>query len=344
MKNCYILLFVNLIIGQDTTFNCNEWSQFLFNESLVENNVWGQGDIINFSQCIYRTGSGNNINFGWNWDWPNTNNNVKSYPEVIYGKKPWASSSTTESLPIKIQNIDELYVDYDLNLIANGSYNLAFEFWVTTDSMSSETGITTEVMIWMDKNILNPAGSIIASVTFDGYEYNVYRANWDSWTYIAFLSTETQHSGLLAVHKFVEYLVNAGILNPEEYFSGFEMGNEVVYGAGRTDVIKYEISVNTNPLSSNYSFQNPNGYHLSSNYPNPFNAITSFDFSLPENQFVKIKVYDILGNEIIVLLNNNVVVGKHSINWDASAQTSGLYFVKLECDNYFSTNKMLLLK
>ena len=87
------------------------------------------------------------------------------------------------------------------------------------------------------------------------------------------------------------------------------MGNEVVYGAGRTDVIKYEISVNTNPLSSNYSFQNPNGYHLSSNYPNPFNAITSFDFSLPENQFVKIKVYDILGNEIIVLLNNNVGVG-----------------------------------
>ena len=54
----------------------------------MENNIWGQGDINDFTQCIYRTGSENNINFGWNWDWPNENNDVKSYPEVIYEKNP----------------------------------------------------------------------------------------------------------------------------------------------------------------------------------------------------------------------------------------------------------------
>ena len=62
--------------------------------------------IINdFTQCIYRTGSEDNTHFGWNWNWPNANNNVKSYPEVIYGKKPWSSSSTSQALPIKIENM-----------------------------------------------------------------------------------------------------------------------------------------------------------------------------------------------------------------------------------------------
>jgi len=344
MKNFYIIIFINLLIAQDTTFNCNDWSQFSFGEYIVENNVWGQGDIDDFIQCIYRTGSGDNIHFGWSWEWPNENNDVKSYPEVIYGKKPWSSSSTTQQLPIKINNIDEIYVDYDLSINANGSYNLAFEFWVTTDSLSSQAGITTEVMIWMDRNIINPAGSLIASVNFDGFEYNVYRANWDTWTYIAFLSVEPQHSGLLAVHNFVHYLVSEGMLNTDEYFADFEMGNEVIYGTGQTDVNKYDLYVNTNPLSINHYSSISNSYHLSTNYPNPFNAITRIDFSIPLDQFINIKVYDILGSEITTLINDNLSVGKHSIQWDASNYSSGVYFVKLECENYYNMRKMLLLK
>ena len=344
MKNFYIIIFINLLIAQDTTFNCNEWSQFSFGEYIVENNVWGQGNIDDFIQCIYRTGSGDNIHFGWSWDWPNENNDVKSYPEVIYGKKPWSSSSTTQQLPIKINNIDEIYVDYDLSINANGSYNLAFEFWVTTDSLSSQTGITTEVMIWMDNNIINPAGSLIASVNFDGFEYNVYRANWDTWTYIAFLSVEPQYSGLLAVHNFVQYLVNEGMLNTDEYFADFEMGNEVIYGTGQTDINKYDLYVNTNPLSINHYSSISNSYHLSTNYPNPFNAITRIDFSIPIDQFINIKVYDILGIEITTLINDNLSVGNHSIQWDASNYSSGVYFVKLECENYYNMRKMLLLK
>tara|TARA_Y100000588_G_scaffold71579_1_gene73585 strand:- start:1486 stop:2520 length:1035 start_codon:yes stop_codon:yes gene_type:complete len=344
MKIFYIIPFINLLIAQDTTFNCNGWSQIIFDQYIVENNIWGQGDINDFTQCIYRTGSENNINFGWNWDWPNENNDVKSYPEVIYGKKPWSSNSTTQELPIKIGNIDEIYVDYDLNMNANGSYNLAFEFWVTTDSLSSQAGITTEVMIWMDRNIINPAGSLIASVNFDGFEYKVYRANWDSWTYIAFLSTETQYSGLLAVHNFVHYLVNEGLLNADEYFADFEMGNEVIYGTGQTDVRKYDIYINSNPLLTDAYTSKSNEYNLSGNYPNPFNAATSIDFYMPSNQYVNIKVYDMLGKEISTLINDKLTIGKHSVQWDASNYPSGLYFLNIEFENYFKTTKILLLK
>ena len=116
MKNYWIILLFSYAIAQDTTFNCTGWSQLTFSEYVIENNVWGQGNINDFTQCIYRTGSEDNTHFGWNWNWPNVNNNVKSYPEVIYGKKPWSSSSTSQTLPIKIENIDQMYVDYDLNI------------------------------------------------------------------------------------------------------------------------------------------------------------------------------------------------------------------------------------
>ena len=78
-------------------------------------------------------------------------------------------------------------------MVATGSYNLAFQFWATTDSMSAETGITTEVMIWMDNNLIGPAGNIISIVAFAGFDYNLYRANWDSWNYFAFLSAVLQY-------------------------------------------------------------------------------------------------------------------------------------------------------
>ena len=250
MKVAIVLLFTAVISrAQDTTFNCNGWSQLLTGNYIVENNVWGQGSITDFTQCIYRTGTGNDVDFGWNWDWPIGNSDVKAYPEVIFGKKPWSSSSTNEALPIKIQNLDEFYVVYDLDMVATGSYNLAFEFWVTIDSMSSETGITTEVMIWMDNNLIGPAGNIIGTVTFDGFDYYLYQANWDSWTYFAFISAEPQYNGVLGVHHFVDHLVSQGMLNPDEYFADFELGNEVVYGMGQTDIQQYEIYVNSSPLN-----------------------------------------------------------------------------------------------
>ena len=345
MKIAFVLIFTAVLTrAQDTTFNCNSWSQFAIGSYLVENNVWGQGSITDFSQCIYRTGTGNDIQFGWNWNWPIGNSDVKAYPEVIFGKKPWSSSSTNEALPIKIQNLDEFYVAYDLDMVATGSYNLAFEFWVTTDSMSSETGITTEVMIWMDNNLISPAGNIISTVTFDGFDYNLYRANWDSWTYFAFISVESQYSGVLGVHHFVNHLVTQGVLDPDEYFADFELGNEVVYGTGQTDIQQYEIYVNSSPLSIASSEIIPSHYSLSYNYPNPFNPTTTANFTIPNSEFVSIKVYDIYGAELTTLLSKKLSSGEHSVKWDASDFPSGIYIACFSSGNYFKARKMLLVK
>ena len=115
MKVALFLFALTLTRAQDTTYNCNGWSQFTIGSYLVENNVWGQGNITDFTQCIYHTGTGDDVYFGWNWNWPVGNSDVKAYPEVIFGKKPWNSSSTNPVLPIKIQNLNEFYVAYDLD-------------------------------------------------------------------------------------------------------------------------------------------------------------------------------------------------------------------------------------
>ena len=130
---------------------------------------------IDFSQCIFTT---SDSIFGWNWDWPNIGNNVKAYPEIIFGKKPWSSSSTNNLLPIALGRVENFEVEFDIQTEANGNYNSAFEFWITEDSLSNENGITTEVMIWTSNSFLHPAGNQISIVYVDGYFSNVWGCVW----------------------------------------------------------------------------------------------------------------------------------------------------------------------
>ena len=161
MKRLFAFTLVLISIGssQDTSFYCDPWAQEPYGDYLIENNVWGQGSINEFTQCIFTT---NDSSFGWNWDWPDIGYNVKAYPEIIFGKKPWSINSTTNELPLKVGNVETFEVNFDLNIEASGNYNLAFEFWVTEDSISNQDQITNEVMIWTANSLLQPAGEEIS--------------------------------------------------------------------------------------------------------------------------------------------------------------------------------------
>ncbi|MFA7361469.1 MAG: T9SS type A sorting domain-containing protein [Candidatus Kapaibacterium sp.] len=88
----------------------------------------------------------------------------------------------------------------------------------------------------------------------------------------------------------------------------------------------------------------PISYSLSQNYPNPFNPVTKINFSLPLNNLVQIKVYDVTGKEVAELLNNNLNAGEYSVSFDASKLTSGVYFYKLSSGSFTDVKKMLLIK
>ena len=88
----------------------------------------------------------------------------------------------------------------------------------------------------------------------------------------------------------------------------------------------------------------PDRYRLYQNYPNPFNSRTSIRYDLPESGHVRIRVYDILGNEITTLVNSEAVTGEYIIQWAPRHQGSGVYFVRIESTGFDKTRKMVLLK
>lgn len=88
----------------------------------------------------------------------------------------------------------------------------------------------------------------------------------------------------------------------------------------------------------------PSTYALAQNYPNPFNPVTVINFSLPEREFVTLTVYDVLGNEIEVLLNRFLNAGSHDISFDASKLASGVYFYRLHAGSFNDVKKMMLIK
>ncbi|MFH0735901.1 MAG: glycosyl hydrolase family 18 protein [bacterium] len=88
----------------------------------------------------------------------------------------------------------------------------------------------------------------------------------------------------------------------------------------------------------------PNKFELSQNYPNPFNPSTTINYQLSQNSSVTLKIYDVLGKEIAVLVDKNQNAGKYSISFDGSKLSSGLYIAKIDAGNFTKAIKMSLIK
>ena len=88
----------------------------------------------------------------------------------------------------------------------------------------------------------------------------------------------------------------------------------------------------------------PKQFYLAQNYPNPFNPFTSIKFNLPERGVVNLAVFDVLGREVEVLINETKEAGAYEITFDAKNLTSGIYFYQLKTNSFSKTNKMILAR
>ena len=93
----------------------------------------------------------------------------------------------------------------------------------------------------------------------------------------------------------------------------------------------------------------PNVFALHQNYPNPFNPTTQIRYDLPEDQFVSITIYDVMGRKIRSLMNTSQTAGYHTIRWDARNDmgegiAAGMYIYTIQAGEFRSTKKMVLLK
>ncbi len=107
------------------------------------------------------------------------------------------------------------------------------------------------------------------------------------------------------------------------------------------------ITVGKNVIDNPGSEKNvtvPSEFSISQNYPNPFNPSTKIDFSLPVDSKVSIKVYDISGKEVSEIINASYIAGKHTVEFNASKLSSGVYFYTINAENFTKTVKMILAK
>ena len=88
----------------------------------------------------------------------------------------------------------------------------------------------------------------------------------------------------------------------------------------------------------------PSQFSLSPNYPNPFNPSTKFKITIPQNEHVSIKIYDVLGREAATLIDDTKKPGIYAVEWDAANFSSGVYYARFKAGNFVQTRSLLLLK
>lgn len=110
-----------------------------------------------------------------------------------------------------------------------------------------------------------------------------------------------------------------------------------IAGVWRINISEIITSVEQNPTQ-------PTEFILGQNYPNPFNTATAIQFSIPQRGNIVLKVYDILGNEVSTLVNEEKAQGVYTINFDANNLASGLYLYRIQAGSFIDTKKMILLK
>jgi len=127
-------------------------------------------------------------------------------------------------------------------------------------------------------------------------------------------------------------------------FSIFFTDSEVGYAVGKFGTILKTTSGGVSFVEGEEIDEIPTSYNLSQNYPNPFNPTTSIQYAVSSMQFVSIKVYDVLGNEITTLVNEEKPTGIYEVEFNTLDLPSGIYFYKIQAGNFIETKKMVLMK
>jgi hypothetical protein len=125
-------------------------------------------------------------------------------------------------------------------------------------------------------------------------------------------------------------------------------GGTSSFGAGNSDalVFKTDSAGRTQLLPGGFNESDvlPNNYSLSQNFPNPFNPITKIRYKIPEGNFVTLDLFDVLGQKVENLINEEKLNGEYEIQFDGSSLSSGIYFYQLKAGSYVETRKMVLMK
>ena len=119
-----------------------------------------------------------------------------------------------------------------------------------------------------------------------------------------------------------------------EYSETLTFENNMIVGDG----------FSTFGLSRERDLSQPKAYSISDAYPNPFNPVTSFEYTIPEDGLVQVAIYDISGRMVSELVNGYQSAGSYPVVWDAQELSSGVYMVNMTAGDYSTIQKVMLIK
>jgi hypothetical protein len=157
-----------------------------------------------------------------------------------------------------------------------------------------------------------------------------------------FSVSQFAQQGLISIDSINEvYEVSPGIYYPKNIQVSDQLGNTTYYPDFTKGIVS--ISVPTD-VDDNLVNGLPSDFGLSQNYPNPFNPSTIIEYSLPTASHVKLEIFNVLGQLVKTLVNSSLEAGVHTVQYDASDQSSGIFFYRLTHEQGVETKKMILVK
>jgi hypothetical protein len=224
-------------------------------------------------------------------------------------------------------NIKEMVMKYTLVLFITAIIFLVMPLSIPQpDYNGTDPGCTGNGCHTFQDGIVSAAASgMEVTVTLTGTTSSVAGELVDSsGTVVAVNNSTSNNPFVLTAPGPGRYLVNAGYKNPSRRWDSAA------------------VVINVTGVANDPS--ELNSFKLYNNYPNPFNPSTTIKFSLPEASFTTLKIYNALGKEIAVLVNEMISSGTHSVVFDAHNLPSGVYFYSLESSSLSQVKKMLLIK
>jgi hypothetical protein len=222
----------------------------------------------------------------------------------------------------------------------DGSYGLESVEFLQTPEIISMYRLPTSV--YTGYKILSHTLTSLRS--FEWYSgYNTSNPDLYSWLTYGQIDMLYEAGGDGAVSIFAKDAVNIPASEEVEMWVGISVGDNESEMVANMGLAKDKYDLITVGVEREYSTI-PSDYVLNQNYPNPFNPSTTIRFAIQQSELVSLKIFDVLGNEVANLVNEELTAGSYKVQFDATSLTSGIYFYQIITSNYSETKKMNLIK
>lgn len=320
--------FSGKVIGQDGDFNAVTGYHTANYTPLFEN--FGQLDAaITNNGTIHAVANGYGLVFSGQT--PNDSAIANSFPLLYWNSNTntWKSISDPA-----IDQLEYLGVGYPGNGIGQSfpsisiseDGNVLYAVWTGPEMTGSEIDTAVGGLMWSD--------------LYHAWSFN----GGNTWTYGGVLAGEknvSENFGHAAQHlrkEGTDYV--ADIVYLKDLSAGGFVFSE---GTATLNPIMYK-TFKLTPTDVNDVNPLVNSFSLEQNYPNPFNPATTIKYTIPEKDFVTIKIYDVLGKEVASLVNTIKDAGSYEIQFNAKNLSSGMYLYSIQAGKYNATKKMILMK